>query len=127
MNPICGAQGPAAEEIGDAASGDHAMPDVEEIRNVPIQNGCGFSSLLAVTPVELPVGETRYRSERSRYLLESYLKDVRGLLSTGLLEGFKVVYKNNEVCVVPADLNCSFNVNAECKPRYFLFASYDDD
>ncbi|GJN08263.1 hypothetical protein PR202_ga26169 [Eleusine coracana subsp. coracana] len=99
-NPICGAQGPVTEE--DAAGGDHAMPDVEEIRNVAVENGSGLSSLLAATPIKVSVGETRWQSERSRYQLESYLKDVRGLLTTGLLEGFKVIYRNNEVCAVPA-------------------------
>ncbi|KAK3151225.1 hypothetical protein QOZ80_3AG0243270 [Eleusine coracana subsp. coracana] len=94
-NPICGAQGPVTEE--DAAGGDHAMPDVEEIRNVAVENGSGLSSLLAATPIKVSVGETRWQSERSRYQLESYLKDVRGLLTTGLLEGFKVIYRNNEV------------------------------
>ncbi|GJN08264.1 hypothetical protein PR202_ga26170 [Eleusine coracana subsp. coracana] len=83
-NPICGAQGPVTEE--DAAGGDHAMPDVEEIRNVAVENGSGLSSLLAATPIKVSVGETRWQSERSRYQLESYLKDVRGLLTTGLLE-----------------------------------------
>ncbi|GJN31070.1 hypothetical protein PR202_gb19425 [Eleusine coracana subsp. coracana] len=73
------------------------MPDVEEIRNVAVVNGSGLSSLLAATPIKVSVGETRWQSERSRYQLESYLKDVRGLLTTGLLEGFKVIYRNNEV------------------------------
>ncbi|TVU47528.1 hypothetical protein EJB05_07132, partial [Eragrostis curvula] len=128
-NPVCGAQGPAAEEFKDAAGGDHAMPDVQEITDGADENG-NFRSLLAATPVEVRV-EARYPAggdhamleveaitygadgngncgsllaatpvkarPETRYQLESYLKDVRGLLSTGLLEGFKVTYKNNEV------------------------------
>ncbi|XP_062216020.1 uncharacterized protein LOC133916390 isoform X2 [Phragmites australis] len=98
LDPMCGVEGPSAEEIKDgpsaeeikdAAGGDHAMLDAEEIRN-----GAGeqprYYSLSTITPVKVRVTETKYQ-------LESYLKDVRGLLSTGLLEGFKVTYKKNEV------------------------------
>ncbi|KAF8718722.1 hypothetical protein HU200_025023 [Digitaria exilis] len=49
---------------------------------------CG--SLSTITPIKVRVAETKYQ-------LDSYLKDVRGLLSTGLLEGFKVTYKKDEV------------------------------
>jgi hypothetical protein len=85
---MCEAQGPAPHEMKDAESGDNAMPDVE-MRNGADEN-TGFNSLLAATTRNL---------ERTRYQLESYLKDVIGLLSTGLLEGFKVIYKKDEVCV----------------------------
>jgi hypothetical protein len=92
---LCRAQGPSAEEVEGAPCSDHPMPDVEEVRNGADENG-GFNSLLAATKCNL---------ERTRYRLESYLKDVRGLLSTGLLEGFKVIYKKDEVCVIPSGCN----------------------
>lgn len=40
----------------------------------------------------------------TEYQLDSDLRDVRGLLSTGLLEGFRVTYMKDEVCVVPAGI-----------------------
>lgn len=91
-----GIEGPAAEQIEDAAGGDHVMPDAKEIRNGAGEQRPRYSSLSTITPVKVRVTETKYQ-------LDSYLKDVRGLLSTGLLEGFKVTYKKDEVCVIPAD------------------------
>ncbi|CAN6307089.1 unnamed protein product [Urochloa humidicola] len=89
-DPMHGIEGPAAEQIEDAASGDHAMPDVKEIGNGAAEQRPRYGSLSAISPVKLRVTETKYQ-------LDSYLKDVRGLLSTGLLEGFKVTYKKDEV------------------------------
>lgn len=74
MDTICGIEGPAAEQIKDEAGGDHVMHD----------------ALVGVTETE--------------YQLDSDLRDVRGLLSTGLLEGFRVTYMKDEVCVVPAGI-----------------------
>lgn len=87
-----GVEGPAAEQIKEAAGHDDAMTDVE------IRDGAGprYGSLSTITPVKVRVADTKYQ-------LDSYLKDVRGLLSTGLLEGFKVTYKKDEVCIVSAD------------------------
>uniref|UniRef100_K4A5T1 Zinc finger PHD-type domain-containing protein n=1 Tax=Setaria italica TaxID=4555 RepID=K4A5T1_SETIT len=85
-----GIEGPAAEQIEDAAGGDHVMPDAKEIRNGAGEQRPRYSSLSTITPVKVRVTETKYQ-------LDSYLKDVRGLLSTGLLEGFKVTYKKDEV------------------------------
>ncbi|KAL6907640.1 hypothetical protein ACP4OV_002679 [Aristida adscensionis] len=85
----CVEEPPAAEEMVGAAGDDHAMSDVEEME---YRDGVQpkLRSLSAITPVKVPVAETKYQ-------LESYLRDVRGLLSTGLLEGFKVIYKRNKV------------------------------
>ncbi|KAL5209953.1 hypothetical protein ABZP36_005576 [Zizania latifolia] len=71
------------------ADNDHAMPDAQETRK-PLLEQPWDSSLLITTPVKVRVTETKYRPN-------SILKDVRGLLSTGLLEGFRVTYKKNEV------------------------------
>ncbi|KAL5218277.1 hypothetical protein ABZP36_018961 [Zizania latifolia] len=68
---------------------DHAMPDAQE-RGKPVLEQPWDSSLSITTPVKPRVTETKYRPD-------SILKDVRGLLSTGLLEGFRVTYKKNEV------------------------------
>ncbi|XP_040378062.1 uncharacterized protein LOC102718159 isoform X2 [Oryza brachyantha] len=73
-------------ELG--AVNDHAMPNSEQTRN-PILEQPWDSNLSTNTPVKMRVTETKYRPE-------SILKDVRGLLSTGLLEGFRVTYKKNE-------------------------------
>ncbi|CAN6295566.1 unnamed protein product [Urochloa humidicola] len=89
-DPMHGIEGPAAEQIEDAASGDHAMPDVKERGNGTAEQRPRYGSLSAITPIKMRVTETKYQ-------LDSYLKDVRGLLSTGLLEGFKVTYKKDEV------------------------------
>ncbi|CAL4922042.1 unnamed protein product [Urochloa decumbens] len=90
-DPMNGIEGPAAEQIEDAAGGDHAMPDVKEIGNGAAEQRPRYGSLSTITPpVKVRVTETKYQ-------LDSYLKDVRGLLSTGLLEGFKVTYKKDEV------------------------------
>ncbi|OEL36732.1 hypothetical protein BAE44_0002248 [Dichanthelium oligosanthes] len=89
-DPMYGVEGPAAEESEDAAGSDHAMPDVKEIRNGAGEHRPRYGSLSTITPVKVRVTETKYQ-------LDSYLKDVRGLLSTGLLEGFKVTYKKDEV------------------------------
>ncbi|NP_001347873.1 uncharacterized protein [Zea mays] len=67
LDTICGIEGPAAEQIKDEAGGDHVMHD----------------ALVGVTETE--------------YQLDSDLRDVRGLLSTGLLEGFRVTYMKDEV------------------------------
>ncbi|OQU92811.1 hypothetical protein SORBI_3001G417500 [Sorghum bicolor] len=62
-----GVEGPAAEQIKDEAGSDHVMHDVK-------------------------VGVTEIK-----YQLDSDLRNVRGLLSTGLLEGFRVTYRKDEV------------------------------
>lgn len=90
-----GVEGPAAEQIEEAAGRDDALHDVE-IRNGAHEQRPRCGSLSTITPIKVRVAETKYQ-------LDSYLKDVRGLLSTGLLEGFKVTYKKDEVCIVPAD------------------------
>ncbi|CAD6203127.1 unnamed protein product [Miscanthus lutarioriparius] len=64
---MCGVEGPAAEQIKDETGGDPVMHDVK-----------------------VRVTETKYQ-------LDSDLRDVRGLLSTGLLEGFRVTYRKDEV------------------------------
>ncbi|KAL6644817.1 hypothetical protein ACP70R_016425 [Stipagrostis hirtigluma subsp. patula] len=88
-DPMHGIEGPpAAEKVEDAAGSDQAMPDVEEMGGDAGEQP-SYSSLSTISPVRVRVKETRYQ-------LETYLKDVRGLLSTGLLEGFKVTYKKNE-------------------------------
>jgi len=78
---MCGVEGPAAEQIKDETAGDPVMHDVK-----------------------VRVTETMYH-------LDSDLRDVRGLLSTGLLEGFRVTYKKDEVCVVPAGIRIVDSVN----------------
>ncbi|CAN6313222.1 unnamed protein product [Urochloa humidicola] len=88
-DPMHGIEGPAAEQIEDATCGDHMMPDVKEFRNGAAEQGSKYGSLSTISPVKVRVTETKYQ-------LDSYLKDVRGLLSTGLLEGFKVTYKKDE-------------------------------
>jgi len=94
--PMDGIGEPATEQIEDAAGGDCAMPDVKERRKGAGEGRPSYGSLSTITPVKVRMSETKYQ-------LESYLKDVRGLLSSGLLEGFKVTYKKDEVCVFPAD------------------------
>ncbi|XP_039786673.1 uncharacterized protein LOC120652806 isoform X7 [Panicum virgatum] len=89
-DPMDGIEGPATEQIEDAAGGDCAMPDVKERRKGAGERRPRYGSLSTITPVKERMTETKYR-------LDSYLKDVRGLLSTGLLEGFKVTYKKDEV------------------------------
>lgn len=84
-----GVEGPAAEEIDNVAGDDQAMPDAKEIRNAAGEQPRD-SCLSTTTPVKARVTETKYQPE-------SFLEDVRGLLSTGLLEGFRVTYKKNEV------------------------------
>uniref|UniRef100_A0A0E0KC14 Zinc finger PHD-type domain-containing protein n=1 Tax=Oryza punctata TaxID=4537 RepID=A0A0E0KC14_ORYPU len=79
----------SAVKVQIGAANDHAMPDAEQTRN-PVLEQPWHSSLSITTPVKVRVTETKYRPE-------SILKDVRGLLSTGLLEGFRVTYKKNEV------------------------------
>jgi hypothetical protein len=108
-----GVEGPATEQIEDAAGGDCAMPDVKERRKGAGERRSRYGSLSTIVPVEVRMAETKYslstitpvkvRITETKYQLDSYLKDVRGLLSTGLLEGFKVTYKKDEVCVFPAD------------------------
>ncbi|WVZ56479.1 hypothetical protein U9M48_007000 [Paspalum notatum var. saurae] len=83
-DPMQGVEGPAAEWIEDAAGGDHGMPDAKEIRKPR------YRILSTIPPAKVRVTETKYQ-------LDSYLKGVRGLLSTGLLEGFKVTYKKDKV------------------------------
>ncbi|KAF0904217.1 hypothetical protein E2562_032992 [Oryza meyeriana var. granulata] len=79
----------SAVKVQVRAANDHAMPDVEQTRN-PVLEQSWDSSLSIITPGKVRVTETKYRPE-------SILKDVRGLLSTGLLEGFRITYKKNEV------------------------------
>uniref|UniRef100_A0A0D3FGX0 N-acetyltransferase domain-containing protein n=1 Tax=Oryza barthii TaxID=65489 RepID=A0A0D3FGX0_9ORYZ len=79
----------SAVKVRIGAANDHAMPDAEQTRN-PVLEQPWDSSMLITAPVKVRVTETKYRPE-------SILKDVRGLLSTGLLEGFRVTYKKNEV------------------------------
>jgi hypothetical protein len=86
-----GIEGPAPEHIEDAAGTDHAMPDAKEMINVAVEQRPRYGSLSTIIPVKVRVAETKYQ-------LDSYLKDVRGLLSTGLLEGFKVTYRKDGVC-----------------------------
>ncbi|RZS27139.1 hypothetical protein BHM03_00060568 [Ensete ventricosum] len=45
----------------------------------------------------LPWGTETIRKKHGKYTPSSPLTDVRGLLSTGLLEGFPVTYKRDEV------------------------------
>jgi hypothetical protein len=78
---MCGVEGPATEQIKDEAGGDPVMHDVK-----------------------VQVTETKYQ-------LDSGLRDVRGLLSTGLLEGFRVTYRKDEVCVVPPSIRIVDSVN----------------
>ncbi|PAN50311.1 hypothetical protein PAHAL_9G511700 [Panicum hallii] len=102
-----GVEGPATEQIEDAAGGDCAMPDVKERRKGAGERRSRYGSLSTIVPVEVRMAETKYslstitpvkvRITETKYQLDSYLKDVRGLLSTGLLEGFKVTYKKDEV------------------------------
>ncbi|WVZ67883.1 hypothetical protein U9M48_016901 [Paspalum notatum var. saurae] len=88
-DPMHGDEGPAAEQIEALACGGSGMPDVKEIRN-----GAGeqprYSGLSTIAPVKVHVMGKKYKPD-------SYLKNVRGLLSTGLLEGFDVIYKKDEV------------------------------
>nr|ABF95287.1 expressed protein [Oryza sativa Japonica Group] len=79
----------SAVKVRIGAANDHAMPDAEQTRN-PVLEQPWDSSMLITAPVKVRVTETKYRPE-------SILKDVRGLLSTGLLEGFRVTYKKNEI------------------------------
>uniref|UniRef100_A0A0E0CYT1 N-acetyltransferase domain-containing protein n=2 Tax=Oryza meridionalis TaxID=40149 RepID=A0A0E0CYT1_9ORYZ len=79
----------SAVKVRIGAANDHAMPDAEQTRN-PVLEQPWDSSMSITAPVKVRVTETKYRPE-------SILKDVRGLLSTGLLEGFRVTYKKNEV------------------------------
>ena len=123
----------AAEEIENAARGDHEMPDMVEVRvtggEQPRNNDLSTATHVEVQVMEtkneqerVRVKKTKYRPERrvkkyrpvrvaenkyqplqvaeTKYKPESLLKDVRGLLFTGLLEGFRVAYKKNEVRVV---------------------------
>ncbi|KAI4993964.1 hypothetical protein ZWY2020_008277 [Hordeum vulgare] len=87
----------AAEQIENAARGDHEMPDVLQVR---ITAGDQPRDIGLFTATHLKVMETKYqpvRTSETKYKPESLLKDVRGLLSTGLLEGFRVTYKKNGV------------------------------
>ncbi|KAM3314141.1 hypothetical protein ACQJBY_033163 [Aegilops geniculata] len=89
----------AAEQIENAARGDHEMPDVVEVR-ITTGDRPRDIGLSTATHVKVKVMETKYQSVRTsetKYKPESLLKDVRGLLSTGLLEGFRVTYKKNGV------------------------------
>nr|CAB3501229.1 unnamed protein product [Digitaria exilis] len=116
--PMYGVEGPAAEQIEEAAGRDDALHDVE-IRNGADEQRPRCGSLSTITPIKVRVAETKYQ-------LDSYLKDVRGLLSTGLLEGFKVTYKKDEVekigrisgqgysCGCP-ECNYSTNVRNACE------------
>uniref|UniRef100_A0A0D9VSJ8 N-acetyltransferase domain-containing protein n=1 Tax=Leersia perrieri TaxID=77586 RepID=A0A0D9VSJ8_9ORYZ len=79
----------SAVKVEITAANDFAMPDAEQTRNTALEQPWD-SSLSVTTPVRVRVTETKYRPE-------SILKDVRGLLSTGLLEGFRVTYKNNKI------------------------------
>ncbi|KAF7054421.1 hypothetical protein CFC21_062095 [Triticum aestivum] len=89
----------AVEQIENSARGDHEMPDVVEVR-ITTGDRPRDIGLSTATHVKVKVMETKYQSVRTsetKYKPESLLKDVRGLLSTGLLEGFRVTYKKNGV------------------------------
>ncbi|CAM0872544.1 unnamed protein product [Alopecurus aequalis] len=115
----------AADEIENAAHGDHEMPDVVQIRITGGEQQPRDNNLSAATHVKVQVMETKHRPVRAmkkkyrkkkyrpvrvaetkyqqvqvtetKYKPDSLLKDVRGLLLTGLLEGFRVAYKKNGV------------------------------
>uniref|UniRef100_A0ACD5X0V3 Uncharacterized protein n=1 Tax=Avena sativa TaxID=4498 RepID=A0ACD5X0V3_AVESA len=119
----------AAEEIENAARGDHEMPDVVEVRITggerPRENDLSTATHVKVQVMETMhrparVKKTKYRPERvmrrkhqpvqvagsryqpvrvaeTKYKPDSLLREVRGLLFTGLLEGFTVTYKRDGV------------------------------
>ncbi|KAM0822699.1 hypothetical protein ACQ4PT_071342 [Festuca glaucescens] len=117
----------AAQEIENAARGDHEMPDVVEVRITGGEqrrdNDLSTATHVKVQVMEAkrrparvkktkyrpervlrkkyrPVAETRYQPVRvaeTKYKPDSLLREVRGLLFTGLLEGFRVTYKRDGV------------------------------
>ncbi|KAJ1286579.1 hypothetical protein BS78_03G363400 [Paspalum vaginatum] len=89
LDPMHGDEGPAAEQIEASAGDVYGIPDAKEIRNGASEQP-RYSGLSTIAPVKVRVMQTKYKPD-------SYLKDVRGLLSTGLLEGFNVIYKKDEV------------------------------
>ncbi|KQK22308.1 hypothetical protein BRADI_1g66400v3 [Brachypodium distachyon] len=106
-----------AEEIENAARCDHSMPDVGGVRDAPRDSGGLLTDTLVTVPVmefkyqPVRMADTKYdqimmeskyqpvRMAETKYRPETLLKDVRGLLSTGLLEGFSVTYKKNGVAM----------------------------
>ncbi|KAM0930801.1 hypothetical protein ACQ4PT_000718 [Festuca glaucescens] len=117
----------AAQEIENAARGDHEMPDVVEVRITGEEqhrdNDLSTATQVQVQVMEAkrrparvkktkyrpervlrkkyrPVADTRYqpvRAAETKYKPDSLLREVRGLLFTGLLEGFRVTYKRDGV------------------------------
>jgi hypothetical protein len=127
----------AAEQIENAARGDHEMPDVVEVRVTGGGEQPRDNDLLTCTYVQVQVMEakrrpvrlkkTKYRPERvvrkkyrpvadtryqplrvadSKFKPDSILREVRGLLFTGLLEGFRVTYKRDGVRSFFKQYNC---------------------
>jgi hypothetical protein len=112
----------AAQQIENAARGDHEMPDVVDVR-ITGEEQHRDNDLSTATQVQVQVMEaqrrparvkqTKHRPERvvkkkyrqvadtrlaeTKYKPDSLLREVRGLLFTGLLEGFRVTYKRDGV------------------------------